>query len=321
MGEVYRARDTKLNRDVALKVLPDAFASDVDRFARFKREAQVLASLNHPHIAAIYGVDDTGGTHALVLELVEGSTLSDRIAQGPVPSDEALTIARHIADALEAAHARGIVHRDLKPANIRVRPDGTVKVLDFGLAKAVGPSSEGEATVTALGTATGAVLGTPAYMSPEQARGETADRQADIWSFGAVFYEMLTGVSAFERRTTADTLAALLNAPPDLSLLPEATPRGVRTVIHRALEKDRKRRWRDVGDVRIALEEAAAPGSEVPGRAASAAPARARRRQAVGAAALVALAIAGSWYLARSPKAATAARVVRLSISTRDVVS
>src|SRR5262249_15299207 len=171
MGEVYRARDTKLNRDVALKVLPDAFASDVDRFARFKREAQVLASLNHPHIAAIYGVDDTGGTHALVLELVEGSTLSDRIAQGPVPIDEALTIARHIADALEAAHARGIVHRDLKPANIRVRPDGTVKVLDFGLAKAVGPSSERGATVTALGTATGAVLGTPAYMSPEQARG------------------------------------------------------------------------------------------------------------------------------------------------------
>jgi len=321
MGEVYRARDTKLNRDVALKVLPDAFASDVDRFLRFKREAQVLASLNHPHIAAIYGFEDSGSTHALVLELAEGSTLADRIKQGPVPIDEALVIARQIAEALEAAHQRDVIHRDLKPANITLRMDGTVKVLDFGLAKALAPTSENASTLTALGTATGLMLGTPAYMSPEQARGETADRQADIWSFGVVFYELLTGVSAFGRSTTAETLAALLGAPPDLSLLPEATPLGVRALIRRALEKDRRRRWRDMGDVRIELDEATAPASEVAGHDVSAAPVNAQRRQAVGAIALVVLASAGGWYLGRLPRATTAARVVRLSISTREPLS
>jgi serine/threonine-protein kinase len=322
MGEVYRARDTKLNRDVALKVLPDAFTSDADRLARFRREAQVLALLNHPHIAAIYGFEEAGSTHALVLELAEGSTLADRIKQGPVPIDEALAIARQIAEALEAAHQRDIIHRDLKPANITLRKDGTVKVLDFGLAKTLVPASENGSTMTALGTASGVLLGTPAYMSPEQARGEAADRQSDIWSFGVVFYELLTGASAFGRATTAESLAALLGAPPDLSRLPESTPPGVRALVRRALEKDRTRRWRDMGDVRIALDEAsAAPASGAVDRDVGSALAHTRWAQAVGVIALVALASAGSWYLGRQATIATAARVVRLSISTLEPLS
>src|SRR5438105_9564171 len=209
MGEVYRARDTKLGRDVALKIIPEAFALDADRRARFQREAQVLASLNHPHIAAIHGFEDSGPTHALVLELVEGETLADRIAQGPIPIDEALPIARQIAEALEAAHEQGIVHRDLKPANIKVRDDGAVKVLDFGLAKARdrGAESSGiDVTVQAMNSPTmgspamsrvGVILGTAAYMSPEQARGKAVDKRTDVWAFGAVLYEMLTGKRAF----------------------------------------------------------------------------------------------------------------------------
>jgi serine/threonine-protein kinase len=315
MGEVYRARDTKLNRDVALKVLPDAFTSDADRLARFRREAHLLASLNHAHIAAIYGFEDAGSTHALVLELAEGSTLADRIKQGPVSVDEAVAIARQIAEALEAAHQRDIIHRDLKPANISLAKDGTVKVLDFGLAKGLAPASENASTMTPLGTATGVVLGTPAYMSPEQARGETADRQADIWSFGVVLYELLTGVSAFGRTSTAETLAALLGPPPDLSLLPETTPPAIRVLLRRALQKDRKRRWHDMGDVRIQLDEASAdPASGVARRALAQAPARPRWMQAVGATALVVLASAASWYVARVSKPATAARVVHVSI-------
>src|SRR6516164_7663135 len=196
MGEVYRARDLKLNRDVALKVLPESFAADPDRLARFKREAQLLASLNHPHIAAIYGFEDSGPVHALVLEFVDGPTLADRIGRGPIPLDEALPIARQIADALESAHERGIIHRDLKPANIKLRPDGTVKVLDFGLAKALDPSasSSGGATMSPTlsvhATQAGFILGTAAYMAPEQARGKNVDRRADIWAFGCVVFEM-----------------------------------------------------------------------------------------------------------------------------------
>src|SRR5262245_51199337 len=205
MGEVYRARDTKLNRDVALKILPEAFALDGDRVARFRREAQVLASLNHPNIAAIYGFEDAGATHALVMELVEGPTLADRIAKGPIPLDEALAIAKQIAEALEAAHEQGIIHRDLKPANIKVCDDGDVKVLDFGLAKAVEPASVISPALTASPTITtpammtgvGIILGTAAYMSPEQARGQTIDKRSDIWAFGCVLYEMLTGRRAF----------------------------------------------------------------------------------------------------------------------------
>ncbi len=198
MGEVYRARDAKLNRDVAIKVLPEAVAEDADRLARFQREAQVLASLNHPHIAAIYGLEKTGNVEALVLELVEGETLAERIAAGPMPIDEALAIARQIADALEAAHEKGIVHRDLKPANVKITPEGKVKVLDFGLAKALtgdrsSPDQTHSPTLTAAATNAGVVIGTAAYMSPEQARGKSVDKRADIWAFGAVLYEMLLG--------------------------------------------------------------------------------------------------------------------------------
>ena len=198
MGEVYRATDTKLNREVALKVLPDAFASDPERLARFQREAEVLASLNHPNIAAIHGLEEADGVRALVLELVEGPTLADRIARGPIPIDEALPIAKQIAEALEAAHEAGVIHRDLKPANVKVKSDGTVKVLDFGLAKAITGDSSLSAqtdspTITTMATATGVIIGTAAYMSPEQAKGKTVGRRTDVWAFGAVLYEMLTG--------------------------------------------------------------------------------------------------------------------------------
>ncbi len=228
MGEVYRARDTKLNRDVALKVIPDTFALDPDRVSRFTREAQVLASLNHPHIAAIYGFEDSGKTHALVLELVEGETLAERIARGPIPLDEALPIARQICEALEAAHEPGIIHRDLKPANIKITPDGVVKVLDFGLAKltdsAHAPASDFPLSPTitspAMMTGLGVILGTAAYMSPEQARGRTVDARADIWAFGVVLVEMVTGRRVFDAETISDTIAAVLTREPELDGCP-----------------------------------------------------------------------------------------------------
>jgi len=247
MGVVYRAHDTRLGRDVALKVLPQAVAADPDRRARLEREARVLASLNHPHIASIYGIEDGPAGCALVMELVAGETLGDRLARrasaaAGLPVEEALAITRQIADALESAHERGIVHRDLKPANVKVRADGMVKVLDFGLAKAFGPAAEDGATVTALSAQTHTVVGTPAYMSPEQARGEAASLQTDIWSFGVVLYELLTGVSPFRRPTTAETLASVLGSHPDYSLLPTQTPDSLRRLIRRCLERDRKRR-------------------------------------------------------------------------------
>ena len=229
MGEVYRARDTKFGRDVAIKILPRLFTSDPDRLARFEREARVLASLNHPHIGAIYGLEDADGVPALVLELVEGETLADRIARGPIPLNDTLTIARQIADALEAAHEKGIVHRDLKPANIKITPDGVVKVLDFGLAKA----ASGDAaladltqspTITVGGTREGVILGTAAYMSPEQASGRPADKRADVWAFGVVLYEMLTGRRAFEGETISDVLAKVIEREPDWTALPASTP-------------------------------------------------------------------------------------------------
>ena len=233
MGEVWEATDTKLNRQVALKILPEAFATDPDRLARFQREAQVLASLNHPGIAAIYGIEEQDDTRALVLELVEGPTLADRIAQGPIPVDEALPIAKQIAEALEAAHEAGVIHRDLKPANIKVREDGTVKVLDFGLAKALDPSPTADPsqspTLTAAATQMGVIMGTAAYMSPEQARGKPVDKRADIWSFGVVLYEMLTGQRAFQGEDVSLTLAAVMTFEPDLDLLPETlSPKRVR---------------------------------------------------------------------------------------------
>jgi serine/threonine-protein kinase len=265
MGEVYRARDTRLKRDIAVKVLPAAWASDADRLARFQHEAELLATLNHPNVAAIYGVEDADETQALLLELVEGPTLADRLRRGPIPIAEASSIARQIADALDAAHERGIVHRDLKPANIKVRDDGMVKVLDFGLAKALEPEpSAGAATqlptVTDPGmTRGGVILGTAAYMSPEQARGQAVDKRTDIWAFGCVLYEMLTGHAPFVRPTVTDTLAAVVEQHPNWTALPPATPPLVVRLLRRCLEKDVRRRLHDVADARLDLEDADDP--------------------------------------------------------------
>ena len=262
MGEVYRARDTKLNRDVALKVLPDSFASDPDRLARFTREAQTLASLNHPQIAAIYGIEDTGGVRALVMELVEGEDLSQRIARGAIPLDDALPIAAQIAEALEAAHEQGIIHRDLKPANVKVRDDGTVKVLDFGLAKAMDPtagatsSASMSPTLSLHMTAAGVILGTAAYMAPEQAKGKSVDRRADVWAFGALLYEMLTGNRAFGGEDISDVLVSVLRDDPDMAALPAVIPERVRQVLRVCLQKDPKKRVRDMSAIRLALEGA-----------------------------------------------------------------
>ena len=267
MGQVWQATDTQLNRQVALKILPDAFASDPDRLARFKREAQILASLNHPNIAAIYGIEEAEGTRALVLELVEGPTLADRIAKGPIQLDEALPIAKQIAEALEAAHEAGVIHRDLKPANIKVREDGTVKVLDFGLAKALDPVQEvdpsNSPTLTAAATQMGVILGTAAYMSPEQARGSSVDRRADIWAFGAVLYEMLTGRRLFESGTVSDTLASVLKTDPDWDALSPLTPPAIRKLLLRCLRKDRSERLQHIGDARVEITEVqASPAAE-----------------------------------------------------------
>ena len=260
MGQVWQATDTQLNRQVALKILPDAFAADPDRLARFTREAQILASLNHPNIAAIHGIEEAEGTRALVLELVEGPTLADRIAKGAIPVDEALPIAKQIAEALEAAHEAGVIHRDLKPANIKVREDGTVKVLDFGLAKALDPNPEGDPsqspTLTAAATQMGVIMGTAAYMSPEQARGKTVDKRADIWAFGVVLYEMLTGRRAFEGEDVSLTLSAVLQREPEWAVLPANVPHGLKTYLRRCLQKDPKQRVRDIGDMRLAFEGA-----------------------------------------------------------------
>ena len=254
MGEVYRARDPKLDRDVAIKVLPVGVASDGERLARFQREARLLASLNHPHIGGIHGFEDASGVPALVLELVEGDTLAERLEKGPIPVSEALYIARQIAEALETAHEHGVVHRDLKPANIKITPEGTVKVLDFGLAKAI---QRAESPPQTAGLShEGIVVGTPAYMSPEQARGKPVDRRADIWAFGCVLYEMLTGRVAFAAATVTDTLAAVLDREPDWSPLPDKTPPAIRKLLRRCLEKDPKLRLHDMGDAGLDLHDA-----------------------------------------------------------------
>ena len=271
MGEVYRATDSRLKRDVAIKVLPASMSDDPDRLARFQREAEVLAALNHPQIASIYGLEEGSSTsghrpvRALVMELVEGPTLADRIAQGALPLDEALAIARQIADALEAAHERGIIHRDLKPANVKVRPDGTVKVLDFGLAKALGrdgaTSSSGDIanspTITSPAmTQAGMILGTAAYMAPEQARGRTADKRADIWAFGCVLFEMLTGRRAFPGEDVTDTLAAVVKSDPEWSALGTDVPPRVRQALRACLQKDPRQRVGDIAAIRLALDGA-----------------------------------------------------------------
>jgi eukaryotic-like serine/threonine-protein kinase len=272
MGEVYRARDAKLGRDVAIKVLPDALAGDPERLARFEREAKTLAALNHPNIAAIYGLEESAGLSALVMELVEGEDLSQRIARGPIPLDEALPIAKQIADALEAAHEQGIIHRDLKPANIKVRADGTVKVLDFGLAKAMEPAAGSSSsmsmsptlTTPAMMTGVGMILGTAAYMSPEQAKGRAADKRSDVWAFGCVVFEMLSQHRAFAGEDVSDTLAGILRGEPNWAALPARVPAQVRGILERCLDKDRRTRIPDMSVVRYLLATAPAAATAAP---------------------------------------------------------
>jgi eukaryotic-like serine/threonine-protein kinase len=319
MGEVYRARDTKLNRDVAIKILPPAFADDPDRVARFKREAQVLASLNHPNIAHIHGLEEANGVQAIVMELVEGQDLAQRLTRGAIPIDEALLIAKQIADALEAAHDQGIIHRDLKPANIKVRPDGTAKVLDFGLAKASDPVgmptkvSMSPTITTPAMTQAGLILGTAAYMSPEQARGQRVDAQTDIWAFGCVLYEMLTGRAAFGRATLTDTMAAVIESEPDWTALPRSTPGTIVRLLRRMLEKNPGRRLHAIADARLDLEETREP-TMAPAAATSS---RRSRSLMLGASvvALLLLLVVGGLLLMRRDGQVASQTPTRLSIA------
>jgi eukaryotic-like serine/threonine-protein kinase len=322
MGVVYRARDTKLGRDVALKFLPEAFTSDPDRLARFEREAKALASLNHPHVAAIYGLDEAGGTRFLVMEMVEGETLAQRISRGLWPVAEALEVGRQIAEGLEAAHNKGVIHRDLKPSNVKVTAEGEVKILDFGLAKALHEQSSGAATedaptITGTRTRPGVILGTAAYMAPEQAKGKAADKRVDVWAFGCVLYECLTGRRVFEGESITEVLARILESEPDWSVLPKDVPAGVRTVLEWCLRKDPSKRLRDLGDARLQLE---AP-------VAGAAPIETRRGArwllaagllgglaGIAVALLVVAAIRNSWQTGSSP----ASPVSRFAIHLRE---
>jgi Tol biopolymer transport system component len=320
MGQVFRARDTRLHRDVALKVLPDSFAADRDRVARFTAEAKTLASLNHPHIAAIYGLEERGATRALVMEHVPGEDLSTLIARGPLTVGEAVAIARQIADALDAAHEQGIIHRDLKPGNIKIRDDGTVKVLDFGLAKAMATGGSATnltaATVTSPATESGVVLGTAAYMSPEQARGKPLDKRTDIWAFGVIVFEMLTGGPLFAGDTVTDTLAAVLTREIEWHRLPPATPPTLRRVLTRTLERDPRSRLRDIGDVKADLDPARAADPGQPGPRGGW---NGRWRLFPWAVTAGALSIAG-WMAWGRPPAATATGVTYASVSfPRDV--
>jgi Tol biopolymer transport system component len=324
MGEVYRARDTRLKRDVALKILPESFAGDRERLARFQREAEVLASLNHPNIAAIYGLEQADGVQALVMELVEGPTLAERIAQGAIPVDDALPIARQIAEALEAAHEQGIIHRDLKPANIKVRPDGTVKVLDFGLAKALEPASTATRKVTrsptftapAMTTGIGVLLGTAAYMSPEQARGEPADKRSDIWAFGCLLFEMLTGNRPFDGEDVLSTLANVLKIDPDWSALPSEIPAAIRPLLQGCLTKDRQRRVADISTALFVLDKAASLAAPVGTASPAALPRRPLwwRVAALAGVVLAVAAVTGTavWFATRP----TPPAVVRTTITT-----
>jgi len=319
MGEVYRARDKRLKRDVALKVLPQSFITDPDRVARFQREAEVLAALNHPHIAQIHGIEDSGPVRALVLEYVDGLTLANRIAQGPLALEEVLPIARQIAQALEAAHDCGIVHRDLKPANIKLRPDGTVKVLDFGLAKAVGhdaevPGLSDSPTVTAPGTGAGIVLGTAAYMSPEQAKGRAVDRRTDIWAFGAVLYELLTGRAVFQGNSFAETVSQILTHAPNWELLPAATPPSIRTLLRRCLEKNPTRRLDSAAAVWLEIDELLTSPAPMTTAGERERPRRVTREAIIALATGSLIAALGTWFLIpNGPQQAAAP--VRLTIT------
>jgi eukaryotic-like serine/threonine-protein kinase len=323
MGEVYRAHDTELGREVALKVLPADFQADADRLARFQREAQVLASLNHQAIAAIHGLERSGGVPALVLELVEGETLADRLVHGPLPLDETTQIAKQIADALEVAHDRGIVHRDLKPANVKVRPDGTVKVLDFGLAKAIEPEGAGRTSarvsssmsptiISPAMTQAGFILGTAAYMAPEQAKGRDVDQRADIWAFGCVVYEMLTGRRAFPGDDVTDTLAAVVLRDPDWSALPASTPAGIRRLLMRSLRKDPRQRLRHIADARQELEESEREPVAVPSPQITASAYRRLALEIVGALVLVAAAV---WLTTRASRVVESGSPIRFSVA------
>ncbi len=319
MGEVYRARDTRLQREVALKVLPKALALDPERLRRFQREAEAMASLNHPNIAAIYGLEEAGGIRALILELVEGPTLADRIAQGPIPVEEALAIGRQIAEALEAAHAHSIVHRDLKPANVKVRPDGVTKVLDFGLAKMIEPQAiVADLQNSNIGSesAPGVLLGTPAYMAPEQLKGQPADRRADVWAFGCVLFEMLAGRAAFEAATTSELAAEVLKSDPEWQQLPAATPDSIRRLLRRCLNKDPRHRLHDMADVRIEIEETPSPSQP---DVQSAAKTRRRREHLtwISAVAVLAVALAATTtFVVRKGRSGPTPHETRLEITT-----
>ncbi|HET9702826.1 MAG TPA: protein kinase, partial [Vicinamibacterales bacterium] len=308
MGEVYRAVDTRLKRQVALKILPPSFAADAERLARFQREAELLAALNHPNIAAVYGIEDTSAGKALVMELVEGVDLRDRIARSPLPIAETLNLAKQLAQAIGAAHERGIVHRDLKPGNIRVRPDRTIKVLDFGIARALG-QTDGHESVTVTATAAGTIVGTPRYMSPEQARGEVAGPQTDVWAFGVILYEMLTGRAPFDAPSSVETLSRVLSHEPDFTQLPPSLDPRVRLLVQRCLRKTPAQRLHHIGDAAIELEDAASAPVDAP------APARSSRWPlAVAAAAIVAASgIAGWAWLTRGND--SAARVMLVDVS------
>jgi len=291
MGQVYRARDLKIGREVAIKILSDGFRSDQDRLARFEREARALGALNHPNIAAIYGFEEHDGITALILELVEGETIAVRLRRGPLSLREAIAIAKQIAQALQAAHERGIVHRDLKPGNINVTPSGIVKVLDFGLARTAEPEAAAASTVTFDHTQAGVVVGTPAYMSPEQARGQSVDTRTDVWAFGCVLFEMLTGTQAFAGPTISDSIAAILGRDPDWTQLPGTTPPAVRRLLQRCLAKDTAQRLRDIGEVPFALEQSDATDAAAVGASSAAPGTRSRRGAAVLTAAVLAIAI------------------------------
>jgi serine/threonine protein kinase/WD40 repeat protein len=329
MGEVYRARDTKLGREVAIKVILDVFAADPDRIARFEREAKVLASLNHPHIAALYGMEESSGQHFLVMELVEGQTLAERLLGGPMSVEETLPIALQIADALEGAHEKGIVHRDLKPANVKVTPDDRVKVLDFGLAKAIenekaAGSVANSPTLSMMASQAGVILGTAAYMSPEQAKGLPADHRSDVFSFGAVLFEMLTGRQPFQGDTAPEVLASVLVREPDISRLPSDLNPRVTELVRRCLEKQPKRRWQAVGDVRAELEAIAAAPRTSAVAAAPVLPPRSFWRRAmpavIAAAVVGSLAAAAAWTLKPSTPPAVARFSIRLPADQRFTV-
>ena len=327
MGEVYRATDTNLARQVAIKVLPGSMAADADRLARFDREAKTLAALSHPNIAAIYGLERSDRQTALVMELVEGPTLDERIAEGPILFDEAFTIAKQIAEALEAAHEQSIIHRDLKPANIKLRPDGTVKVLDFGLAKvleprpAAGVDASASPTITSPAkTSVGIILGTAAYMSPEQARGKPVDKRADIWAFGSVLYEMLTGHRAFDGETVTDVLSAIVSREPGWSSIPAGLPGPVAHLLRRCLEKDARKRLRDIGEARLVLEAPLTIDEEAGSQADGAARRSTRWALPALTVAVVLLALAVGYLIAVRPGASpgTPAAVTRFDVQTED---